>query len=237
MKRIILLFIPFILLGQFKFQRSLPDRYTVFLLGDTYINSNNFKDYSQYNNNIVVNGDTKQVSTTFRFGDGCIYFDGNGDYLYSMIGNLGNFDSNNFTIDFWVYPLADQNGGYIGQGNSPNYGWLVDEYYSYGHNFRFIAYSTSWGNIVIDPNTITNNYWYHIAVIRYNNTVKLYKNGIEVANYNATGKTFRSGTDYLNIGCMYNFGVNPEKFYGQYFRISKGIARWTSDFTPPNKPY
>jgi len=240
-KIIILLFIAVSLFAQFKFQRSLPDRYTVFLLGKSYNGSNTFKDYSQYNNTITTYGDTKQLSTQYKFDNGAIYFDGSGDYLNSTIGDLGNFGTGDFTIDLWVYPLGDQNGGYIGQGSSPvygsNYGWLVDESFSIGHKFRFVAYTTSWGNIVVDPNTITDNQWYHVAVIRYGNTVKLYKNGISVATYNATGKTFRKGTDILNIGCMYNGGYSPEKFYGQYFRITKGIARWTSNFTPPNKPY
>ena len=235
-----LLWIPIIcsnLFCQFKFQSSLPDRYTVFQLNTAPVGSNIFTDASQYHNTITAYGDTKQSASQKKFGNCSVYFDGTGDYLASSIGDFGNFGTGNFTIDFWIYPLGDHNGGYFGQGSSGSYGWLIDENYNTGHSFRFIAYTTAWGSINTDAASITDNIWYHIAIVRDGNNVYMYKNGNRVSTYNATGKSFQKGTNILNIGCMYNNGTYPEMFYGQNFRISKGVARWTSNFTPPNKQY
>ena len=98
-----------------------------------------------------------------------------------------------------------------------------------------MAYLSSWTNIAQDATAITDYIWYHVAIVRNGNYVKMYRNGIEVSSYDITGKSLRKGTNILNIGCMYNGGAFPEIFYGQYFRITNGVARWTSNFTPPNK--
>ena len=87
---------------------------------------------------------------------------------------------------------------------------------------------------LIDLNT-----WYHIAVVRENGTAKLYINGV----HEGTANSFSTPSNSLNvvIGSMYsaegdnhNWGLNG---YIDEIRISKGIARWTSNFTPPDQPY
>ena len=237
-KIIILLFIAVSLFAQFKFQRSLPDRYTVFLLGKSYNGSNTFKDYSQYNNTITTYGDTKQLSTQYKFDNGAIYFDGVNNYLQVVTGDNGDFGTGDFTVDLWVYPMGHNNGGYCGHGSSSSIGWVIDNNWTYGDNFRLACNDGStWHLYVTDPAPIIHNQWYHIAVVRTGSIIKMYKNGIQVTSYDAGSKIVRKGTNDFSIGCMYTPGAYKEKCYIQYVRITKGKALWTANFTPPNKPY
>lgn len=82
-------------------------------------------------------------------------------------------------------------------------------------------------SVEIDLNT-----WYHIALVRKNETIKLYVNGV-----NQGSLSYASVFSITNagFGCIIDkeYGINT-KIYN--YRISN-IARYTEDFTPSTKPY
>jgi hypothetical protein len=84
-------------------------------------------------------------------------------------------------------------------------------------------------NLLTGTTSLSTNQWYHIAVTRQSGTVKLWVNGVldgsvaDARNYSASGS--------LEVGISH---------VGNYFtgyiddlRITKGVARYTSTFTPP----
>ena len=75
--------------------------------------------------------------------------------------------------------------------------------------------------------------WYHVAVVRNGNTFKLYINGISEATYTNSATIENSSTNTLALGSSVNTSAE-EDFYGYIddLRITKGIARYTSNFTP-----
>jgi len=76
---------------------------------------------------------------------------------------------------------------------------------------------------------ITANTWTHVALVRVSGTVTLYVNGTAVGSGSAPGNC--TGTN-LVIGGYYSTGY----LYNGYLddlRITKGVARYTANFTPP----
>jgi len=108
-KLILLLLVSISLFGQFKFQKSLPDRYTIFLLNSAPYGATSFKDASQYSQTITTAGNVKSTTgtTTIKFGLNSTYFDGTGDYLALPAGSMWDFGTGDFTIDCWVYRTGE----------------------------------------------------------------------------------------------------------------------------------
>jgi len=146
------------------------------------------------------------------------------------------------TIDFWIYPtaIADQAhntvfGKRLGADNEyfsiHSDGAMV--YYERGSGYQVVN-ATSAG--IVQLGSIAG--WQHIAIVKGSGatpTLKMYYNGSEV--YSGTSIQHISGTDFL-FGFNWNFPIG--NFYRGYldeFRVSKGIERWTSDFTPPAAEY
>jgi len=78
------------------------------------------------------------------------------------------------------------------------------------------------------------NAWNHIAVVRSSGTVSIYLGGI-------SGGSGAMGYDIDTSNSIYvaNNYIAGRKFIGYIdeFRLSKGIARWTANFTPPSTAY
>jgi hypothetical protein len=80
--------------------------------------------------------------------------------------------------------------------------------------------------------------WHHVALVRYGNILTLYIDGIgQNTTANVNGVNVNSSSGNLSIG-------RPGDYNGYYFngwidefRFSNGIARWTSNFTPPASAY
>ena len=101
---------------------------------------------------------------------------------------------------------------------------------------------TTWAGNLQDPVANTVDIWYHYAIVQVGgSTIKMYRNGTEVDS-STTLMSDASGT-YINwfIGKGYNNGGSHSNNYGidgflDEVRVSN-VARWTSNFTPPTKPY
>jgi hypothetical protein len=72
------------------------------------------------------------------------------------------------------------------------------------------------------------NVWQHISLVRNSGTITIYLNGIGIGStstvYNYTAQNFMIGG--AHDGLSFFMG------YMQDFRITKGLARYTSNFTP-----
>jgi hypothetical protein len=127
-----------------------------------------------------------------------------------------------------------------------------DAYYTAGYNgnFQLLAQSSGYSKrlnlkIYDGQSSVVNltgttslalNTWYHVAVTRDgSNTVRLFVNGDNEASITYTG-TLNATTDGLRIGrsdylYLYYMGYMDE------VSVSKGVARWVSNFSVPGKPY
>lgn len=158
---------------------------------------------------------------------GSVSFDGNGDTL-TVTSSDFSFGTGDFTIECWYNLTATPTNFYI---------------FDFGSNgMRFQIYDSGSGPIVY-MRTSTSTYvsapansyvtvgqWYHIAMTRRGTTVTGFINGISQGtqtvadNFTHTALTignYGGGGDYEFTGYLSNF------------RILKGTALYTSNFTPP----
>ena len=84
--------------------------------------------------------------------------------------------------------------------------------------------------------SILNGAWHHVAIVRYSGTNKMYFDGVAQANSSTdtTNYVTPSVSNYC-IGYDYSGGGNTGYLsaYIDDFRVTKGYARYTANFTPP----
>lgn len=177
-----------------------------------------------------------QISTTqSKFGGSSMYFDGTGDWLTIPNGQNFVFGSGDWTVELWVRPASSSRQGFATLGNNAgtNIPWEVG--INASGKFRALV-QTSGGQVIIDGTTTPSaNTWYHVAVARYGGTVTLYVNGVAEATGSVSTNALVTETSPVYVGA-YNYGF-PLTGYIDDLRITKGIARYTSNFTPPTTAF
>lgn len=224
------------------------DNWTKLLLHADGANaSTTFADSSLSKNPVTVNGDAQISTAQSKFGGSSVYFDGNGDYLSISNSSDWNFGSENFTIDFWVYATDTNTAGviidksYWTSGQSGAYRISLDTSSS-NSGINFVT-SDGTGN---DEQINSGNYlnlgeWNHVTIVREgtsSNQSKIYINGT-MRGQSTISKSLGQNSAELRIGYFQGYSSGYTYFNGYIddFRISKGIARWTDDFTPPTSEH
>lgn len=224
------------------------DSYTKLLLHmDGVNNSTTFMDVS--GKTVTPNGGAKISTTQSKFNGSSGYFGGAGDYLY--LGANTDFDlgydlTSSFTLDFWFlttttlvnatlysnrYEQPSSGRGAIvhinGTTNDGKIWWRSGS----GGPTDYLGLSTTTGGF-------NDGIWHHVACIRSGSTYKIYVDGI------LSGSTTWATAPYPGgnacIGRDPYYGSSGQYDYTGYIdelRVSKGIARWTANFTPPTLPY
>lgn len=205
-----------------------------------------FEDLSANKNQFTKVGDVKTVnekSTTnpkyFPVGqDKGIYFDGTGDYLQSQYSADFDFGTGDFTIDFWVsFNSVSSNQTIWSTGVSSDAN--NEQYIAYSGTGKRLTFSSKCGGTTngsyfmsFNPSA---NIWYHIAVVRSGSSCFMFVNGTSqslTASTAFTGSLSSASKNMFISQYPYNSTESINGFL-QNIRISKGIARWTSNFTPP----
>ena len=210
---------------------SLPDSYTKLLIhSDDTDDSTTFIDSSASGHTITASGNVKHNSVPAKFGKSSIEFDGSGDELDIASTSDFQFGTGDFTIDWWMMPTT-VSGTYLGLislTSSTNTKRV--ETAIHGGNIQVYSDSGTWRDTGFSPPV---SQWTHVAIVRNYSagTLKLYANGVEKWSVSNTRDYDENSVG--NIGNMSNYYTG----YMDEIRVSKGIARWTDSFVPPNKPY
>lgn len=213
-------------------QDSYSDGYTKLLMHmDGVQGQSSFVDV---NENTITTGGTPIISTAKSvFGSGSLYLDGN-TYLLVNPKNVSDFSfppGTDFTIDFWLWPTALNVAVIDFRTGTKSFAL-----YTYTNNSMMLYRD----NVVASTtanNTLTLNAWNHFALIRYAGNIMMYLNGVQ------SGAILSDTLDYVCLSNRPVIGASgpdyTQKFPGYIdeLRISKGIARWTSNFVPPTSAY
>jgi len=207
----------------------MADANTALLIhSDTTDGSTTFTDSSGNTLSITAEGNPQHEVDQKKFGTTSIYFDGN-DALTTSSSDFVFGTTDDFTIDFWYYPEAFASNQYLFDfGTNDGALSLLNggvRYYNITLGTGSVLYST--------VPAITLAVWVHLAIVRASGITTLYLDGVAKAN-DTDGYDYATQLFYL---CRYGGGGNFCNGYIDEFRISAGIARWTSNFTPPTAPY
>jgi hypothetical protein len=181
--------------------------------------------------NLGTIGNADISTAVVKYGTGSLAFDGTGDWLQIDESSIFAFGTGDFTIEMWVYNTT----------NAPTYAVLWDTRDSEPDDSSHITLNLgkpSWwynGAARIQPATApTINTWYHLAVARSGTSTKMFIDGTQVGSTYSDSNDYKAN-DYARIGSASDnpSGLNYFNGYIDDLRITNGLARYTSAFTPP----
>ena len=175
-----------------------------------------------------------------EFGTASGVFDGSGSYLSLADSADWNFGTGNFTIDGWVrFTTIGAIQVICGQYEDATNYWFVEIDAANKLQLKFVdgttkgdyIMSSAWSGLAVDT-------WYHVAFVRSTTTAKIFIGGV---SQTLTETTAFSTNDVGDIVSALFIGEQNSVGYFQGFidelRISKGVARWTADFSVPTSAY
>jgi hypothetical protein len=193
---------------------------------------------------VVISYPDVYAAATSTTGSPTVSTSGSGSYFnngattYLNYGNQTalHLGSGNFTVEMWMYKNA----------NTPYMTACGDFLIGSTNTFMILGNATDgtkigWYNAAVNAYALTSTTslatgtWYHVAFVRSGSTLTLYINGVSDGVATLT-------VDY-NTSTSFFLGHSPELVAGRYwngyisnFRMVKGTAVYTSNFTPSTTP-
>lgn len=196
--------------------------------------NNNVTDISP-NTRTITNNNVTFSSATAKFGGYSGAFNGTTAYLSVPDSEDWFFGADEFTIDFWFYSSDfTGNNSVVAQYQDISNYWNL--YADATNGWTLIVKNELTTDISFNQGVLTANTgtWYHIALVRNGDNFKIYQGGTSVASVTDID-TFYNKAAVLVIGQSGNSQWMDG--YLDEVRISKGVARWTGNFTAPTAEY
>jgi Concanavalin A-like lectin/glucanases superfamily len=180
-------------------------------------------------------------TTTTKFGSTSLSVGSTGwiDTPDSADYTLGSGD---WTLDTWfsrqggdgaIRVLGGQSDS-AATGSSISIGFQLQA----ANTIRAFAYTgAAFTNVDGTTNFAGVTTWTHVAFVRTGNTLKLFVNGTQEGGDVAYTTTVNDSSNKFAVGRLGELTTLTWNGYIDEFRLSKGIARWTSNFTAPTAPY
>jgi hypothetical protein len=196
------------------------------VVGNGTIGSTTFTDQSSNNFSVTNNGGVT-VGSNSKYGTGSMLFSPS-NYLSVASGAAVNPGTGDFTIEMWMCPTSYDSYNYLYLASSLFGGLLI---------------TLNSGNIILrayyDQDVLTSstspplNTWSYLTVTRSSGTARIFLNGTIVAS-GTTNYNFIAGTSSFICGSS----IESVRFNGNIYdlRVTIGVARYTSNFTPPTAP-
>jgi hypothetical protein len=187
----------------------------------------------------VTNNDVT-FSTDSEFGTYSGIFNGTSSYLSVLSNSDFDFGTGDFTLDLCanINSLVGDSRVLISRGYESNFVCFMFRVESLTQlTFSYSIDGIEFSKFLTVPMSISLNQWNHYAAVRNGTTLTLYVNGVSCGTMNMGTDSIYSSSTQLLIGAR-NAGFDTtfvQHFNGKIdeVRISKGIARWTSNFVPP----
>lgn len=220
-----------------KIQFTVPDSYTKLLLHcDGANGGTTFTDAT--GKTVTPQGDAKTITATKKFGTASMEITNDASYVWTADSEDWNLSTQDWTIDFWNNFIDKTVSGdwYAQDDSGVNYHLI---YWSGTQIYPLAVKDTSTTEYQYIYNWSPNNgEWHHITLSRNGTNMNLFIDGTKVTW--TTVSTPIGTTSLTNVAAnvTLNTGVHGSMMnYMDEFRFSKGIARWTANFTPPTRSY
>jgi hypothetical protein len=179
-------------------------------------------------------GDPKFKTRIKKFNRSSLRLDGS-SYLTINESEDWDFGVDSFTIELFARFDDTSTGSQtlISSGSSGDNWSLGLDFDSLGFNFSASSSSVQTISVNEGSSSYSDNQFYHLAMVKDENTINLYKNGTSVANL-TTSNSIPQYSEGLVIGANYDYS-NKTVGYLDDLRISH-TARYSSNFTAPTYP-
>jgi hypothetical protein len=189
---------------------------------------------------ITASGNTNHSTTQQKIGATSIRFDGNGDYLDLDWHTDFQFGTNSFTLECWLYMDGIGVNDSI-MSSAPNWdisggtSWVFDVLAN--NHLRIHLKDTPTGYTGESTASMTATTWHHVAFVKNGTSGKLYLDGVGSSAIDMSSWTAfdMSSPEKFRIGRAGHGGASSNSDLTGYIdelRVSKGVARYTSNFIP-----
>ena len=197
--------------------------------------STTFTDNSPSPKTVTSNNGAAISTAQSKFGGASGLFDGTDDYLSTPTNTAFYLSTGNWTVETWVYKRTTGKQIIVGQtqnNSSPYAGWVIHVNAS-----ELFTFEGSGGvNITSTTVTVPLNTWTHLAAVKLGSNITLYQNGVSVKS--VTAPTVSDYSTQLVIGQYSNYSAGAAwNGYIDELRITKGVARYTGNFTPQTSAF
>jgi hypothetical protein len=208
-----------------------PDPYwanvSLLLHMDGSNNSTTFTDSSANALTVTPSNNAKISTDVVKYGTGAYRSTGaTNDQLALPSTSLLQL-TGDFTIEFWLYALASRGRLFnLAAANS-----RIDIDQNGSNPYKFYLYNEGaeiFDNLAVG---LSGSSWHHLALTRSGSTLRLFGGGTLYAT--ATHSSTLTPTTVMGSG-------NSLSLFDGYMddlRITKGVARYTANFTPPTAPF
>ena len=181
-------------------------------------------------NNAITVGNAQVSIAQSKWSPTSMAFDGNGDYLNIPSSQGLNLGTGSLTVEAWVY-LSAMSGDYFivsstGAGGG-FFGFRSGTDIGYGRTGIAWDYQAASGMVI--------NNWYHVAWSRNGTSMRIFVNGSQVGATQTTSQAYDLSTTSTAVGSagatLYLNG------YIQDLRITRGIGRYTANFSVPTAAF
>jgi hypothetical protein len=189
--------------------------------------STTFTDSSSNAFTITASGNAQISTDSPKFGTGSLTLDGNGDYLSTPADAKFALGTGDYTVECWVY---------VNSGNTN------DGLFTFGSESEGLAVAIvngQWtlnfsGSSGLDLGAVTTGAWQHLAVTRSGSSARMFIDGTQLGS--TLSNSTNHSTNQLRIGYYYttSFAINAKI---DEFRVTKGVARYTANFTAPTAAF
>lgn len=170
-----------------------------------------------------------------KFGPTSMAFTGSGNSAFTAAASADfAFGTGDFTVEFWMYfnsfstapyPVSNNSaaggtGWYINLGASGQFLWGWGGDATGSANFGFVALSG----------------WHHIAFSRVGGTLRCFVDGVQSGASVSHTVNYTTSTRALSVGRDNTSGNNVNGYIDD-LRITKGVGRYSANFTPPSAAF
>ena len=209
---------------------------SLLLRGDGTNGSTTFVDASLTPKTVTAFGNAQISTAQSKYYGSSAFFNPGQTNGWSAPHNAGfTLSTGDWTIEAWVYLTANRTYNYfISKGGASTREWAL----SAGPTVIAMYWSTQ-GTGVGDQSitraaTLPLNTWMHIAASKSGSTIRLFKDGVQ-QGADGSFTSMYSGTSPLYVGRFMDYTNISHDLQGYMndVRITKGVARYTANFTPP----
>jgi len=201
-----------------------------------------FVDSSLYGRAITAHGHAQHDTSTYKLGTASAKFDNDGDDYLEITNSVGftDFGYDDFTIDMWLRFSALNTGVIISQYQGDQHNWALSLNQSDG-TYKIswtVRYGDWWSPVDFERSlpSLQTNTWYHFAFVRSGADWYMFWNGSLLGSKHTYLKYMNYYNAPVTVASLGPYIVLRNVWFDEV-RISRGVARWTSDFTPPDREY
>ena len=201
---------------------------SLLLHGEGSNGSTTITDNSVSPKTITITGGPQISTAQSKFGSSSVYLPSSSSIATPSSSGF-EFGTGDFTVEFWWYvtTLPTSEDRLVNFGGAPNS--FLNLTYGYSSN-TFTIVNESVAHILTTNQSVSLNQWHHVAYTRSSNTLYLFFNGTLL------GSTGVGGISTPSTSVTFSSGPGGSSYFDD-IRITKGVARYTSAFTPPSATF